>query len=65
MARQHRRRQGYLVLARQSKRGAVDLGGSVWITNQGNNSVTRILGAAAPAAPLSTATANKTTGTKP
>jgi streptogramin lyase len=44
---------------------AVDLSGSVWITNKGSNSVTRILGAAAPAAPLSTAAANQTTGEKP
>jgi hypothetical protein len=44
---------------------AIDLGGSVWIANAGNNSVTRILGAAAPAAPLATAAANKTTGAKP
>jgi hypothetical protein len=44
---------------------AIDLGGSAWIANKGNNSVTRILGAAAPAAPLSTAAANKTTGAKP
>jgi hypothetical protein len=44
---------------------AIDLGGSVWIANSGNNSVTRILGAAAPAAPLATAAANKTTGAKP
>lgn len=44
---------------------AIDLSGSVWIANTGNNSVTRILGAAAPAAPLSTATANNTTGAKP
>jgi len=44
---------------------AVDLGGSVWIANKGNNSITRILGAAAPAAPPSTAAANNTTGVKP
>jgi DNA-binding beta-propeller fold protein YncE len=44
---------------------AVDLGGSVWIANAGSNSVTRILGAAAPTAPLSTAAANNTTGAKP
>jgi hypothetical protein len=44
---------------------AIDLGGSVWIANKGNNSVTRILGAAAPAAPLATAAANNTTGAKP
>ncbi|HVT96793.1 MAG TPA: IPT/TIG domain-containing protein [Acidobacteriaceae bacterium] len=44
---------------------AVDLTGSVWIANNGNNSVTRILGAAAPAAPLATAAQNNTTGAKP
>ena len=44
---------------------AIDLGGSVWIANTGNNSVTRILGAAAPAAPLATAAKNNTTGAKP
>jgi hypothetical protein len=44
---------------------AIDLAGSVWIANQGNNSVTRFLGAAAPAAPLATAAANNTTGAKP
>ena len=44
---------------------AVDLGGSVWIANKGNNSVTRILGGAAPAGPLATAAANNTTGAKP
>jgi hypothetical protein len=44
---------------------AIDLGGSVWIANKGNNSVTRILGAAGPAAPLATAAANKSTGAKP
>jgi streptogramin lyase len=44
---------------------AIDPGGSVWIANKGNNSVTRILGGAAPAAPLSTAAANNTIGAKP
>jgi len=44
---------------------AVDLGGSVWVSNQGNNSVTRFLGAGVPVAPLSTAAANNTTGSKP
>jgi hypothetical protein len=44
---------------------AVDLGGSVWIANTGNNSVTRILGAAVPVAPLATAAKNNTTGAKP
>lgn len=44
---------------------AIDLGGSVWIANKGNNSVTRILGAAAPADPLATAAANNKTGVEP
>jgi hypothetical protein len=44
---------------------AIDLGGSVWVANSGNNTVTRILGAAAPAAPLATAAQNNTTGAKP
>jgi streptogramin lyase len=44
---------------------AVDPGGSVWIANTGNSTVTRILGAAGPAAPLATAAANDTTGAKP
>jgi hypothetical protein len=44
---------------------AIDLGGSVWVANKGNNSVTRILGAAVPVAPLSTAAANNKTGAKP
>lgn len=44
---------------------AIDLAGSVWIANKGNNSVTRILGVAAPIAPLATAVANNTTGAKP
>jgi secreted PhoX family phosphatase len=44
---------------------AVDVAGSVWIANKGSNSVTRILGGAAPAAPLATAAATNTTGAKP
>jgi hypothetical protein len=44
---------------------AIDLSGSVWIANKSNHSLTRILGAAASAAPLATAAANKTTGEKP
>jgi hypothetical protein len=44
---------------------AIDQGGSVWIANKGTSTVTRILGAAAPAAPLSTAAKNNTTGAKP
>ncbi|HZZ38459.1 MAG TPA: Ig-like domain repeat protein [Acidobacteriaceae bacterium] len=44
---------------------AIDLGGSVWIANKGASTLTRILGAAAPAAPLSTAAKNNTTGARP
>jgi subtilase family serine protease len=44
---------------------AIDLGGSVWITGSGDNTVTRILGVAAPAAPLATSLANGTTGAAP
>ena len=44
---------------------AIDLGGSVWVTGRGNNTVTRILGAAIPTAPLATSLANGTTGGTP
>jgi hypothetical protein len=44
---------------------AIDVAGSVWIADKGNNSVTRILGAAAPAAPLAKGAKNNTTGSKP
>jgi hypothetical protein len=44
---------------------AIDLAGSVWIANKGNNTLTRILGAAVPAAPIATSAANNTTGAKP
>ncbi len=43
----------------------IDRAGSVWITNKSNNSMTRILGAAAPVAPIATSVANNTTGAKP
>lgn len=44
---------------------AVDISGNVWIANSGNNSVSEVLGGAAPAVPLATGTANSTLGTKP
>ena len=44
---------------------AIDLSGSVWVTNQTTGTVTQIIGAAAPAAPASTALKNGTTGSKP
>ncbi len=44
---------------------AVDLSGNVWVANTADNSVTEILGVAAPVAPLATAVANGTTGARP
>jgi predicted outer membrane repeat protein len=44
----------------------VDSAGSVWVTNRGNNSVSKILGAATPVVtPTVTGTTNKTLGTRP
>ena len=37
---------------------AVDISGNVWIANHGGNSVTKVLGAAAPTVPLATEVAN-------
>ncbi len=44
---------------------AVDLSGNVWVANQTTNTVTEVIGAAAPAAPLATAVQNQTPGVKP
>ncbi|MGA8938633.1 MAG: protease pro-enzyme activation domain-containing protein [Acidobacteriaceae bacterium] len=44
---------------------AIDLSGNVWVTSSSGNTVTEILGAAAPIAPPSTSLANKTTGAQP
>ena len=44
---------------------AIDTSGNVWVANAGNNSVTEILGAAAPAAPTTLAVQNKTLGVRP
>jgi hypothetical protein len=44
---------------------AVDLSGNVWVSNATDNSVTEIIGAAGPAAPLSTAITNGTSGARP
>jgi hypothetical protein len=45
---------------------AIDSSGNVWVSNSGNNSVTEILGAAAPIiTPLSVAVHNVTLGTRP
>ncbi len=44
---------------------AIDISGNVWISNSGNNSVTEILGAAAPVVPTATAVKNGTLGARP
>lgn len=44
---------------------AIDISGNVWISNSGNNSVTEILGAAAPVSPTATALKNNTLGARP
>jgi streptogramin lyase len=44
---------------------AIDLSGNVWVSNTTNNSVTEIVGAAVPVAPLSTSLTNSTTGARP
>ena len=44
---------------------AVDLSGNLWVTNSSDNSVTEVLGVAAPSAPLSTALTNGPTGGRP
>jgi hypothetical protein len=58
---------GYSASAAASTSGgiAVDLSGNVWVTSSSGNTVTEILGAAAPVAPPSTSLANKTTGSEP
>jgi secreted PhoX family phosphatase len=43
----------------------IDLSGNVWITNSTDNSVTEIIGGAAPVAPLSSGLTNGTTGARP
>jgi len=43
----------------------VDAAGSVWIANAGNNTVTEIVGTAAPSPVLVNAVINATPGTKP
>ncbi|MEO6922845.1 MAG: hypothetical protein ABI142_03385, partial [Bryocella sp.] len=44
---------------------AVDLAGNVWVSNSSANTIVQIVGAAAPAAPLSIAVLNSTTGVRP
>lgn len=44
---------------------AIDISGNVWISNAGNNSVTEILGGAAPVSPTATAVKNNTLGARP
>ena len=44
---------------------AIDASGNVWVANAASNTLTEVLGAAAPVAPLSTALTNNTTGARP
>jgi hypothetical protein len=44
---------------------AVDQSGNVWVSNGGNNSITEIVGAGTPVAPLAQAVTNNTLGEKP
>ena len=44
---------------------AIDTSGNPWIANPGSNSVTEVLGAAAPTTPLSTGVANDTLASGP
>lgn len=44
---------------------AVDQAGNVWVSNGGNNSITEIIGAGAPVAPVTAAITNTTEGEKP
>ncbi len=44
---------------------AVDQAGNVWVSNGGNNSITEIVGAATPVAPVTEAVTNNTVGAKP
>jgi len=44
---------------------AIDISGNVWIANNGGNSVTKVLGAAAPTIPLATGVASSTPATEP
>jgi subtilase family serine protease len=44
---------------------AVDQAGNVWVSNGGNNSITEIVGAGTPVAPLAQAVTNNTVGEKP
>ena len=58
---------GYTYSTVSSPTGSVtiDLSGNVWVTNTADNSVTKVVGAAAPIAPPSTALSNGTTGALP
>ena len=58
---------GYTYSTVSSPKGSVsiDLSGNVWVTNSADNSVTKVVGAAAPISPPSTALSNGTTGALP
>jgi len=44
---------------------AIDISGNLWIANSGGNSVTKVLGAAAPTVPIAAGVANGAPATEP
>ena len=44
---------------------AIDISGNLWIANSGSNSVTEVLGVAAPTVPLASGVANNAPATEP
>jgi hypothetical protein len=44
---------------------AIDISGNLWIANSSGNSVTKVLGVAAPTLPLATGVANNTPAIEP
>jgi hypothetical protein len=58
---------GYVVSGLTSTTGGItiDLSGNVWVTNNSDNSVTEVIGAASAVAPPSTGLQNGTTGSEP
>ncbi|MGA2048002.1 MAG: hypothetical protein ABSG96_09920 [Terracidiphilus sp.] len=56
---------GYTVGTTSPTSIAIDISGNVWIASGGSNSVTKVLGAAAPTVQLATGVANGTSATEP
>ena len=56
---------GYTVGTNAPTSIAIDISGNVWIANSGSDSVTKVLGAAAPTVPLAAGVANGQSATEP